>query len=51
MPKQPFVLGGQFSVDNLSVVDAAEAMRFRAETAAQIQDLPEGATVKLETGE
>lgn len=51
VPKQPFVLGGQFSVENLSVVDAAEAMRFRAETAAQIQDLPEGATVKLETGE
>lgn len=42
---------GQFSVENLSVVDAVEAMRFRAEMAAQIQDLPEGATVKLEAGE
>jgi hypothetical protein len=45
VPKLPFVVGGEFSVDNLFVLEAAESMRQRAEIALQIQNLPEGASV------
>jgi hypothetical protein len=45
VPKIPFVLGGEFSIDNLFVLDAVRAMRSRANMAVQIKDLPEGAEV------
>jgi hypothetical protein len=47
VPKRPFVLGGQFSVENLYDMEAAASMRYRAEIAMQIRSLPEGATVTL----
>jgi hypothetical protein len=47
IPKTPFVLGGQYSIENLYAADAVEAMRFRAHLAAQIRDLPDGATVEI----
>jgi len=45
VPKRPFVLGGDFSVDNLYVLDSVRGMRLRADLAAQLRDLPDGATV------
>lgn len=45
VPKRLFVLGGEYSAENLYVLDAAESMRYRAEIAVQIRDLPEGASV------
>jgi hypothetical protein len=39
------VLGGEFAADNLCPLEAAKGMRFRAELATQIRDLPEGASV------
>ncbi len=46
LPRQPFVLGGEFSVDNLQSVSAAIGMQVRAELALQIRDLPDGSKIK-----
>lgn len=48
IPQQLFALGGEYSLDNLLVKDAAEAMRIRGPIAAQIHDLPDGAEVSFE---
>jgi hypothetical protein len=42
VPKQPFVLGGEFVPQNLVAYDAALGMRVRGELARQIRDLPDG---------
>lgn len=47
LPKRPFVLGGEFTVENLYVLDASQGMCFRGEIATQIRDLPDGATISL----
>ena len=46
-PKQPFVLGGAFEVDNLFATDANSDFAWRGQLALQIGDLPDGAEVKL----
>ena len=48
-PKTPFMLGGDFTVDNLGAVAAEEAMRARGEIFRQVRDLPPGAKVRLKT--
>ena len=45
VPKRPFVLGGEFSADNLYALDSVQGMRLRADLALQLKDLPDGATV------
>ena len=47
LPKLPFVAGGEFVLDNLYLADAVEGMRFRADIANQIKDLPDGAQIKF----
>lgn len=47
VPKRPFVLGGEYTVENLYSLNAVESMRLRAELAAQIVHFPEGASVKF----
>jgi hypothetical protein len=47
VPKQPFVLGGEFSVQNLYAMDAAKGMCLRGDIARQIKNLPEGASVQF----
>jgi hypothetical protein len=47
IPKEFFVLGGAFAVENLYALDAVEGMRLRAELARQIKDLPDGARVQI----
>jgi len=47
LPKVPFVLGGEFVLDNLYLADAVEGMRFRADIASQINELPDGAQIRL----
>jgi hypothetical protein len=42
VPKMPFVLGGDFAVENLYVSDAVEAMRFRGALAQHLRSLPDG---------
>lgn len=43
----PFVMGGDFSLDNLYVADAVEGMRLRADIADKIKNLPDGTQVKF----
>jgi hypothetical protein len=45
LPKIPFVAGGKFKLDNLYLSDAVEGMKFRADIANQIKDLPDGAQI------
>lgn len=45
IPKRPFVMGGEYSVENLFAVEAVEGMRFRGDIAVQIRDLPDGASI------
>jgi hypothetical protein len=46
-PRTPFVLGGDFVLENLYAANQIELMRFRGYLALQIKDLPDGAKVKL----
>lgn len=47
VPKQLFITGGTYSVDNLYSVTASQGMGFRGSIAAQIRDLPEGAQISI----
>jgi hypothetical protein len=47
IPKIPFVLGGEFTIENLFLLDAAKAMRSRASLAMQIKDLPDGTKIEF----
>jgi len=47
VPKVPFVLGGEFSVDNLYALDSVEAMQYYGQLAVQIHDAPDGAQISL----
>ncbi len=47
MPKKPFFLGGQFSLDNLWVGNSLEGMRFKGDLATQTRDLPDGTKIRL----
>jgi hypothetical protein len=47
-PRQPFVLGGTFEVDNLYALEDVAGMRFGACIAVQIRDLPDGTEVEIE---
>lgn len=47
LPKRPFVLGGQFSMENLFKLNDVEGMSFRASIAVQLRDCPDGSTVML----
>ena len=46
-PKTPFMLGGEYSVENLGSVEAGQAMRARGEIFQQVRDLPPGSKVRL----
>jgi len=48
LPKQPFVVGGGYDIDNLYSGQSLEGMRFRAYLASQIHDLPDDAQVEFE---
>lgn len=47
IPKKLFVLGGDFSIDNLYLSDAVQGMKYRADIASQIRNLPDGTESKL----
>ena len=47
MPKTPFFLGGEYSIENLWAGSPLEGMRFKANLAMQTRHLPDGAKVKL----
>lgn len=47
VPKIPFILGGEYIVDNLFEIDNLEGMLLRADIWKQIRDLPDGAEIEL----
>jgi len=47
IPKIPFVLGGEFSLQNLCSMDATSVMKSRGNLARQISGLPDGAQVEF----
>ena len=47
LPKIPFVLGGEFEIENLYVLDSIKGMQFRADLARQIKDNPDGTKIKF----
>jgi hypothetical protein len=50
MPKTPFFLGGEYSLENLWAGDAIEGMRFKGDIAVQTRHLAEGSKVRLRFG-
>lgn len=48
LPKRPFVLGGEFAVDNLYSCRDMEGMRFRASLATQIVNVQDGEQIVIE---
>lgn len=46
VPKIPFVLGGEYDLENLSAMSAVSGMKSRGNLAVQLVDLPDGAQVE-----
>lgn len=51
LPRQLFVLGGAYELDNLKAVEAATAMRIRGPIAAQLRDTQDGTNIVLTVAE
>lgn len=47
VPKIPFVLGGEYVLENLYLANAVEGMKVRANLALQIRDLPDGSSIEF----
>ncbi len=47
MPKTPFFLGGEYSVENFWVGDSVEGMRFKANLATETRNFPRGSKVTI----
>jgi hypothetical protein len=47
MPKTPFFLGGEYSIENFWVGDSVEGMRFKADLAMQTRNSPRGSKVTI----
>lgn len=47
LPKLPFVLGGEYSAENLYSIDAVQGLRFRAEIYNQIKNVPDGTPIEI----
>lgn len=47
----PFVLGGEYDVQNLFALDAVKAMRYHADLALRIRDVPNGTKITFEIGD
>lgn len=47
MPKVPFVLGGEYALNNLYPLEAARGMKSRGNLARQLKDLPDGARIEF----
>ena len=46
-PKLPFILGGQYEIDNFFATPALDGMLFRADIAKQICNLPDGTQPRI----
>lgn len=46
-PKKPFVLGGEYTISNLKVLEFDKVIAFNSSIAKQIKDLPDGTEYKI----
>jgi SMI1 / KNR4 family (SUKH-1) len=46
-PKKPFVVGGEYSVENLYNIDIEKNLLYNSHIAKQIHDLPDGTPIKF----
>jgi hypothetical protein len=46
-PTRPFVMGGDYSVENLVAFDMVKGLQGRGQLARQLRDVPDGASVEL----
>lgn len=46
-PIKPFVLGGEYDLENLRPLHWEKSLEFRSEVCRQIRDLPEGANIEI----
>lgn len=49
-PKRPFIIGGEYEVDNLFLAPWNESLLFKADIARQIRDLPDGTEIEIDLG-
>ncbi|EPL6457044.1 hypothetical protein [Providencia rettgeri] len=49
VPKIPFVLGGEYTLENLYLSPTVESLKFRASLALQIRDIPDGVSISIDT--
>jgi len=47
LPKIPFMLGGEYAVENLYSVSGVKAMQWQGHLATQLRDFPDGTTIEL----
>ena len=47
MPRVPFVFGGEYTLENLTAVEAAKSMRIRGPIAQKIRNRPDGTSISL----
>lgn len=47
VPKKPFILGGEYNINNLYNSDSIKSMQFRGEIADRIKNLPDGSKLTL----
>lgn len=47
-PKIPFVLGGEYKIENITKTGLIDSLKFRSNLASQILNLPDGAQIKLQ---
>ena len=45
--KVPAILGGEYAIANIGVIDLDELISFSGDAASQIKDLPDGAQIRL----
>jgi hypothetical protein len=48
-PKTPFVLGGDYDIDNVFALETIEGLSYLADICRQIEALPDGSQVRLRT--
>lgn len=47
IPSIPFILGGDYALENLNAADAVKGMKFRGMLAGKIKNLPDGTQIQL----
>ena len=47
IPKRPFVVGGEFTWENMMAMPELQGMQYRANIANPIKDLPDGTDIEF----